>query len=241
MLKPLIHYIRLNNVSIYEQLQLEEALLRLDNRNWCIINTGAEPAIVMGISGNPDLLINPLAFKENPVPIIRRFSGGGTVFINEETYFVTFICNDESLNVPCTPQRVFKWSETFYNPIFTSLDFRLQENDYVSGNKKFGGNAQYLRKNRWLHHTSLLFDYDDNQMSLLSFPEKVPAYRQNRQHSDFLCKLNNYFPTKDVLSNRIEQELNKLFDVKEVGLHKVKNLISEPHRKATAFISCNVN
>jgi lipoate-protein ligase A len=241
MTKPLIHFIRLANVSIYEQLQLEEALLRVDNRNWCLVNTGASPAIVMGISGNPSALINPIAFKQNPVPVIRRFSGGGTVFINEETYFVTFICNEESLKVPCNPQSIFRWSETFYNSVFESIDFRLQENDYVSGNKKFGGNAQYLRKSRWLHHTSFLFDYDESQMNLLSFPEKVPTYRKDRHHSDFLCKLNNYFPSKVILNDKIEQSLNKLFDVKEMRIVDIEKLTSEPHRKATAFISCNLN
>ena len=44
--------LRLTRIPILQQLQLEEALLRADSSNWCIINDGTPaPAIVMGISG----------------------------------------------------------------------------------------------------------------------------------------------------------------------------------------------
>ena len=43
---------------IYDQLLLEEALLRSDTRNWCIISEGSPPAIVMGISGKKHELID---------------------------------------------------------------------------------------------------------------------------------------------------------------------------------------
>ena len=44
--------LRLRGHPILQQLQLEEALLRADKANWCIINDGTpSPAIVMGISG----------------------------------------------------------------------------------------------------------------------------------------------------------------------------------------------
>ena len=44
--------LRMRQVPILQQLRLEEALLRADDANWCIINDGsATPAIVMGISG----------------------------------------------------------------------------------------------------------------------------------------------------------------------------------------------
>lgn len=237
MLKPTIHLIKLKNVPIFEQLQIEEALLRLDLRNWCLVNTGSTPAIVLGISGKPEKLINQSNYSLAPVPVIRRFSGGGTVIVNEDTVFITFICNSEDLKVNPLPQAVFQWSEKIYRPVFEHLDFKLQENDYVIGDKKFGGNAQYLRQNRWLHHTSLLFDYEKSQMGLLSFPEKVPKYREQRNHSDFLCKLNNYFHSKESLKEKFEISLNKQFHVKEIETYEIADLISEPHRKSTVLIS----
>lgn len=85
---------------IFQQLQLEEALLRTDGGNWCLINQGTTPAIVMGISGKPEKWIHPAFFERKPFPLIRRFSGGGTVVVDKHTLFVTFICNKADINIP---------------------------------------------------------------------------------------------------------------------------------------------
>lgn len=236
MSKPTIHLLKLQNVPIFKQLQLEEALLRSDERNFCIINSGSPPAIVLGISGNIDKLVCKKTLESNPAPLIRRFSGGGTVFINEETLFTTFICNSEELNILSYPQNIFKWSETIYNSVFMPHDFKLQENDYCIGAKKFGGNAQYLRKNRWLHHTSFLFDYDKDQMNTLKFPEKVPTYREKRDHDDFLCTLNNYFPTMDAIKEKIELSILTHFHIQEINLSDIEHKLDLPHRKSTEVL-----
>ena len=48
-----------SSVSLFEQLCLEEALLRTDGRNWCLFRRGTDPpTIVMGISGVAEKLIN---------------------------------------------------------------------------------------------------------------------------------------------------------------------------------------
>ena len=50
--------------------------------------------------------------------------------------------------------------------------------DYTFGERKFGGNAQAITKQRWLHHTSFLWDFDDRNMALLKHPSQVPEYRK---------------------------------------------------------------
>lgn len=48
----LCRLLSLRGFHILRQLRLEEALLRADSGNYCIINDGTpDPAIVMGISG----------------------------------------------------------------------------------------------------------------------------------------------------------------------------------------------
>lgn len=54
----------------------------------------------------------------------------------------------------------------------------LHPTDYVFDERKFGGNAQAITSKRWLHHTSLLWDYDAANMAVLMNPKKQPAYRQ---------------------------------------------------------------
>ena len=54
----IVHLIHLKGMSIFDQLTLEEQLLRDDSRNFCILSEGSSPAIVMGISGKPEELIH---------------------------------------------------------------------------------------------------------------------------------------------------------------------------------------
>ena len=181
-------------MPLSEQLNLEKDILRNDNRNWCIINVGTTPDVIsVGISGKDD------GFS---LPVVRRFSGGGTIVADKNTIFITFIGNNKDLDFPVFPRPLFKWTCQFYDFI---PGFNLHEQDYAIGNKKFGGNAQYLTKERWLHHSSLLWDFDINKINLLPMPKKQPKYRQKRSHEDFLCKLCDYFPSINNFINLVRQ------------------------------------
>lgn len=74
--------------------------------------------------------------------------------------------------------------------------FALRENDYVVGDHKCGGNAQGISRDRFVHHTSFLWDFSDANMALLRMPAKVPDYRSQRAHTDFLCKLKDNLPSQ---------------------------------------------
>ncbi len=209
----ILHLIRLKNVSIFDQLLLEERLLRDDTRNFCILNEGASPAIVMGISGKPEELIHFPTALNLSFPIIQRFSGGGTVVVDEDTLFVTFLCNKQEFEFPAYPEKIMKWTEAFYQKAFQLPEFILKENDFAIGDFKCGGNAQYIKKERWLQHTSFLWNFCPEKMQSLLLPRKTPKYREGRSHSDFLCTLNKHFASKDAFFEKIKQELQTQFEV----------------------------
>lgn len=51
-MSTVIKLLRLRGLPILQQLRLEEALLRADSGNWCILNDGSATAsVVLGISG----------------------------------------------------------------------------------------------------------------------------------------------------------------------------------------------
>ncbi|MBA3816492.1 MAG: lipoate--protein ligase family protein [Parachlamydiaceae bacterium] len=233
--KTSLHILKLN-CSILEQLQLEEALLRADDRNWCLINYGTKPAIIMGISGKKELLVNSAKILHAPVPLIRRFSGGGTVFVDENTFFITWICNSHCSAVECSPDQVHQWIKFFFQAALPALNIQLRENDYVINDRKFGGNAQYLRKQRWLHHSSLLWDYDSKNMEYLLMPPKMPHYRQQRPHDNFLCRLKDFLVSKAEFEGAIFNSLHHFFEVKTTHFDEVKGLLKSDHRKATQII-----
>lgn len=65
--------------------------------------------------------------------------------------------------------------------------------DYVIGPHKVGGNAQAISRDRWLHHTSFLWDYSPERMNLLANPKRAPEYRAGRDHDAFVKPLRSVF------------------------------------------------
>lgn len=213
--------LRLPSFPIRDQLRLEEALLRHTTDNWCIINEGSPLTIVMGISGKEEELVDCAKASREGIPLIKRFSGGGTVIVDENTLFVTFICQKTLHSFAPYPEPIMRWTENLYKRAFNHPSFSLRDNDYALGDKKCGGNAQYIKKERWLHHTSFLWDYQEANMSYLLHPKKTPSYRQGRAHSDFLCKLKETFPCKQTLIDQIVSSLASEFPVDVISLDQI--------------------
>ncbi|PIA62739.1 hypothetical protein AQUCO_00200638v1 [Aquilegia coerulea] len=207
---PLMNLVKMGGTPILQQLQLEEKLLRTTSDNWCIINDGTnDPTIVMGMSGPAELLeLEPVI--QDQVPVIRRFSGGGTVIVDPGTIFVTFICNrDDIPGIQPYPRPIMKWSGELYKEVFSGIgDFHLRENDYVLGNHKFGGNAQSITKNRWVHHTSFLWNYDVRNMAYLKLPSRAPEYRSARNHVDFVCRMKDHMSRSTFIEKTVEATRN---------------------------------
>ncbi|MGD2169869.1 MAG: lipoate--protein ligase family protein [Chlamydiota bacterium] len=228
-----LNYLYLENTFIHDQLLIEEKLLRSDNQNWCIVNKGSKKAIVMGVSSNPNQWLEMDKVTKDKIPVIKRFSGGGTVFVDENTLFVTFIFEKSSHDFEPFPEPIHKWAENFYKKVFPFETFSLRENDYVIGERKCGGNAQYIRKNRWLHHTTFLWKYNPVNMGYLSHPPRSPKYRKNRSHSDFLCTLSEHIPSQANIVQNIENTLSKSFSInREFDL----SVIDENHRKSVQLL-----
>ncbi len=229
--------LRLKNIPIYQQLQIEEMLLRADSENWFLCNQGSPPAIVLGISSKVEELVDKRKMEAAPLPLIKRFSGGGTVVVDENTLFTTFICQKEALNVAPYPEEIHSFAAAFYHKALGISSFALKENDYTIDLKKCGGNAQYIRKNRWLHHTTFLWNYNQKRMEYLLLPKKQPTYREGRGHEPFLCTLDQHFQSKERLIEACIDELKKQYNVVVVPLKEVlQRMERAEHRKTTSFI-----
>lgn len=229
-----IQLLCLDNYPIFHQLQIEEMLLRTTEDNWCILNTGSSPAIVLGISGKVEEMVHVDKHKKNPISLIKRYSGGGTVIVDNNTLFSSFIFQKSAHTFPLFPENILRWSTSFYQRALNIADFQLKENDYVIGSKKCGGNAQYIQKNRFVHHTTFLWDFKPALMDLLAYPKKTPSYRKGRCHEEFLCSLNKYFSSKTTFLNYIKTALFNTYSVKEVSAASL--ILSQEHRQSTKHL-----
>ncbi|XP_078435048.1 biotin/lipoate A/B protein ligase family [Wolffia australiana] len=231
---PLMNLVRTSAFPILHQLRLEERLLRTSTENWCIINEGTmESSIVMGVSGKLNELVETRFVLRDGVPVIRRFTGGGTVVVGKDTIFVTFICNKNAVpGVQPYPKPIMSWTSKLYSKSLSGLvDFSLRENDYVIGDRKFGGNAQSITKARWLHHTSFLWNYDPRDMKYLKHPPRAPSYRSMRTHSEFLCTMNGFLSSSSEFTERTVASVGDYFSLRQVDL----SAVAEPAASEAEF------
>jgi lipoate-protein ligase A len=128
--------------------------------------------VVVGKHQNALAEINYRYVRENGIKVARRISGGGTVFHDRGNINFTFIRNVRG------PQEVN--FQQFLDPIMEALAeigiyaVLSGRHDLLVRGKKISGNAQHLFKNRVLHHGTLLFESDLNQLgsALSSGPGK---------------------------------------------------------------------
>ncbi|VVB04410.1 unnamed protein product [Arabis nemorensis] len=226
---PLMNLVRLKGAPILEQLHLEERLLRTSSDNWCIVNDGTNvPTIVMGMSGKPSQLLELGPVIQDRIPVIKRFTGRGTVIVDKSTMFVSLICNkDDVPNVQPYPRSVMAWSGSLYGEVFK---------DYVFGDRKFGGNAQSIIRNRWIHHTSFLWDYNVRNMAYLKLPSRVPQYRLERDHTDFVCRMKDYIERSDFVEKTVKAVGNQ-FTLKQVNLEDIDSYAKGEHLKSTRLLT----
>jgi len=187
----------------------------------------------MGISGKMEELLDVQSVQKEKIPVIKRFSGGGTVIVDENTLFISFLMAKEHLEITAFPEPILKWSADLYGSAWKIDGFHLKENDYCIGERKCGGNAQYIRKDRWIHHTSFLWDYAEKNMEFLLLPKKRPTYRKDRAHEEFLCRLKSSGKDPETRIDELKTELSKRFSLQALDL---KELQEKPHRKATDLI-----
>lgn len=130
----------------------------------------ASRSVLIGKNQNSLEEINYDYVKENQIPVIRRLSGGGTVFCDlGNTNFAFIVSDKESFSD-------FRKFTTPILEVLKKLGVKAEfsgRNDLTIEGKKFSGNAQYKHKDRLLHHGTLLFSSDIGDLTSAINPKKI--------------------------------------------------------------------
>ncbi len=122
-------------------------------------------SIIVGKNQNTFAEINIDFVERNNIPVVRRLTGGGTVFHDLGNVNYTFI--DKKIDSESTGE-MFK---RFTSPIIQALDgldvkaYLSGRNDLLIDEKKFSGNAICIHGDRVLQHGTLLFQSSMNNLS----------------------------------------------------------------------------
>lgn len=149
------------NTDPYFNLAAEEYLVQNLSEEvfmiWLNHNT-----IVVGRNQNTLSEIHYEYVKEHGIRVVRRMSGGGTVFHDMGNVNFTFVVNsgDDFNNYRRFCEPIIGFLKTL--GVEATLSGR---NDILVDGKKISGNAQYMYKNRVMHHGTLLFAASQDRIS----------------------------------------------------------------------------
>lgn len=119
------------------------------------------PTLMVGKYQNVLEEINKPYAEAHGIRIVRRMSGGGTIYTDEGGWQFTFIQHQNAKEIEF---------RQYIAPVIDALTEMGVDsgfngrNDLTIGDKKFSGNAQYRLADCIVHHGSLLFDTDIGQM-----------------------------------------------------------------------------
>jgi lipoate-protein ligase A len=183
--------------SVAEDLALDEAMLLQAEagkapplvRFW----EARDYTVVLGASRRLREDVRVDACRADGVPVLRRSSGGGTVVVGPGALNVTVIlpaAGAPGLRAVDLAQRTVleRIAESIRGaglPVVV-----LGQGDLALGDRKCGGSAQRRLQDWFLVHCSILYQFALERIArYLANPARQPAYRQGRDHQDFLANL----------------------------------------------------
>jgi lipoate-protein ligase A len=120
-------------------------------------------AVIIGRNQNARAEIDREFVEREGIAVVRRLSGGGAVFHDLGNINFTFISSlktGQDIDFVPFAQPVIKALRQMGVPV--DFDGR---NDLVVNGAKVSGNAQFIYKNRVLHHGTLLYDSNTEQLA----------------------------------------------------------------------------
>ncbi len=159
----MLYFISSSNNPAFN-IATEEYLLKNyeDDFFFLYINT---PALIVGKHQNSLAEINLEKAEEENIPVVRRMSGGGTVFHDEGNLNYCFIKkgdNEKLINFKKYSQPIIDTLQEL------NIDAKFEgKSDLTIEGKKFSGNASHIFKNKVMQHGTMLFSSDLKRLNQL--------------------------------------------------------------------------
>jgi lipoate---protein ligase len=186
-----------------ENVALDEALLEAAEagqitggvlRLW----ESPEYCVVLGRSSRAEVEVNLHACRREGVPVLRRPSGGGTVLLGPGCLMYALVLDYQSLPHLRAVDAAHRY---VLERIAAALARQVPGvvhagiSDLVitrqgSAALKISGNALRAKRNHFLYHGTLLYDFALERIGqLLATPTRAPAYRKDRPHEQFVANV----------------------------------------------------
>jgi len=158
-----MHIINLPSTNPRFNLAVEEILLRERKEEYLLLYIDS-PSVIIGKHQVAHRETETEYVTLNNIPVIRRLSGGGTVFHDRGNLNFTFILQSRS-GSQVDFRKYTKPVIDFLATLGIEAVFEGKNDLKVSG-LKISGNAEHIHRERVLHHGTLLYDADIETMKI---------------------------------------------------------------------------
>jgi lipoate---protein ligase len=193
-----MHYLDLTLPRPEENLALDEVLLDEAERSGVATETlriwePGEAVVVVGRSSVVDDEVRVEACRRARVPILRRASGGAAVLAGPGCLMYAVVLSTRRRPEVARVDRAHRF-------VLGALAAALGRfvpgiacqgtSDLAIAGRKFSGNSLRCRRGHLLYHGTLLYHFPlDRIGEFLKMPSRQPAYRQGRDHDQFVTNL----------------------------------------------------
>lgn len=217
-------------------LALEEFLFR-QKEDFILLYINSD-AVICGKHQNAVAESNSQFLFENKVPLIRRFSGGGTVYHDKGNINLSFIHTGKDNKVIDFKKYALKIID-FLKDLGVEAVLSERHDIFVDG-KKITGNAAHAKNKRALHHGTLLFNSDLDRLSLglKSNKDKFKS-RAVKSNRSPVTNLKDHLSSDIELDNfiqRLMKYLKKEFSsiskhtLQDIDIQEINNLSEEKYQ-----------
>ena len=152
-----------------------------------------EPSVIIGRYQNTIEEINYDFIRDRKIHVIRRNTGGGAVYHDLGNLNYSFI-------IPRAEKMTIDF-DRFTAPVIKALRsvgvdaVKSGRNDILAGGRKFSGNAQHISRGRLLHHGTLMFDV--NMEDVASALKVKPGKFRSKATKSVRSRVTNLKPLID--------------------------------------------
>jgi lipoate-protein ligase A len=216
----------------------EEYILKTSNVDTFMVWRN-NPSIIIGKHQNANREINQRMVIQSKIPVIRRVTGGGTVYHDLGNINFSFI----RLNRKDNPVD-FRF---FTHPIIIFLqsmgmeaEFEGKSNIAING-LKVSGNSAHVFKGRVLHHGTLLFDTDLERLDmLLNISDERYTDRAVKSIKKKVANITSYIKAEMTVDDFMESFFSFIINYYQDAYHDnlneaeylaIRQLMSDKYRK----------
>lgn len=194
------------------------------------------PTLMIGRYQITSSEINEVYAKEKNISVVRRLSGGGTIYTDPGGWQFSFIIKNKQ-----NTEIDFK---KYTAPIIYALSklgihaTASDRNDLLIEGKKFSGNAQHRDKNCILHHGSILYQTDlDELVKCITVSDDkivskgIQSIRQRVTNIiDYMDNKIDPLEFKDLMLKNILKESDLRYDLTSTDIKKIDRIADEIFR-----------